>query len=458
MKKTTTLILILVLLSTLILSPIIAPAVSLQFGGFGTNNLLQSKSPPVPQTTADWLDVNLDVEFSFDENSVTIGWTGRPRTGAQSPFNPLYTWTKSGYIDGGIWEGNPGNATIYAVAWDNTTTASEVRDFLNTTMENYIRYTSYPSLSIFNFTDYENQTMWLFNDAIASHEEFLNNTFYLVNNATAYLMDGFNATGIIGSLSEYHIHLEWFESAPVADVTFTYTISDIITQQGDTYEFRLGDALGQSALLNLTGEGTVIINGPYNRVYVNGTPAWIFEDKTFPFYPISSEEYPLSDSTKDFEYWISYQEASSVLSISREFSTNAVNRGDLLTVNIFVENTGNTIFTQAVIRDVIPIENGVFQLVEGIASITIQHLQPGENITLEYTVMALQTGIYEYPAVVAIGIDLFNSQYAFTSTTESITIGGGLIPSELTLIGIAVVIIVIFIVLLILYRFRRRIF
>ncbi|MFX1508767.1 MAG: hypothetical protein ACFFBR_00540 [Promethearchaeota archaeon] len=454
----TTLIPILVLLAMLILSPIIAPTISLQLGESGKNNLLQSKSPPAPQITADWLDVNLDVEFGFDSDSVTIGWTGRPRTGTQSPFNPLYTWTKSGSIDGGIWEGNPGNATISAVAWDNTTTASEVSDFLNYTMENYVRFTSYPSLSSFNFTDYENQTTWLFNDVIASHEEFLNNTFYLVNNATAYLMDGFNATGIIGSLSEYHIHLEWFESDPIADVTFTYTISDIITQIGNTYDFRLGDAFGYSAPLDLTGEGTVIINAPHNRVYLNGTPTWVFEDKPFPFYPIGTEEYSLSDSTEDFEYWISFQEGSSVLSITRELSTNVLNRGDLLTVRIIVENTGNTIFTEAIIRDVVSIETGVFQLVSGIASTTIQDLHPGENVTLEYTAMALQAGIYEYPSVIIVGFDVFSSQHTFTSMTESITIGSGLIPSELSLIGIVVAIIIIFIILLILYRFRRRIF
>jgi len=426
--------------------------------GSGLNIPLISKSPPLPQITADWIDVNLDAEYTFNDDSVTIRWTGRPRTGAQSPFNPLYTWTSAGYIDGGIWEGNPGNATIYAVAWDNTTTAAEVTDFLNNTMENYIRYESYPSLSIFNFTEYENQTTWVFNDRIASHQEFLNDTIYLVNNATAYLMDGFNATGIAAGFTEYHIHLEWFLSEPVANVTLTYTIANVIENQGDISVFRLGRAMGLTAPLNLTGEGTLTIKGPYNRVILGGTPDWVFEDTTFPHYPIGVEEYVFDEDTEHFDYLISFQEGSSVLVITREFSANVLNRGDLLSVKITVENTGNTHFSDVVISDITSIEKGVFQLVHGIASTHVFDLQPSENVTLEYMAMALQSGIYEYPMVQAVGIDVFSGQYTFISTSESITIGSGLTPNEISLIGGIITVIVIVIILLILYRFRRRIF
>ena len=441
----------------LLINPFLAPAINLKLVESGTFSS-SSNAPPVPQVTADWLDVNVDAEYTFDTDSVTISWTGRPRTGAQSPFNPLYTWTNAGYIDGGIWDGNPGNATIYATAWDNTTTAAEVADFLNFTMENYVRYDSYPSLSIFNFTEYENQTTWLFNDGIASHEEFLNSTFYLVNNASAYLMDGFNATGIVADLTEYRIHLEWFESAPIANVTFTYTIANIIEQLGDTYTFNLRDALGTSVPLTLTGEGRLTIRGPFNRVYLSGTPETAFEEIIFPHYPIGVEEYLFTDTPEDFDYSITFQEGSSVLTISRELSTTTLNRGDVLSVRIVVENTGNTFFSEVTIRDVIAIETGVFELVGGLASRTVTSLMPGENVTLEYTAMALVTGIYEYPGVQVAGIDVFSSQATFTGTSQSITIGTGLTPNEVTLIGIVAATIIIIIVLLILYRFRRRIF
>ena len=441
----------------LLINPFLAPAINLKLVESGTFSS-SSNAPPVPQVTADWLDVNVDAEYTFDTDSVTISWTGRPRTGAQSPFNPLYTWTNAGYIDGGIWDGNPGNATIYATAWDNTTTAAEVADFLNFTMENYVRYDSYPSLSIFNFTEYENQTTWLFNDGIASHEEFLNSTFYLVNNASAYLMDGFNATGIVADLTEYRIHLEWFESAPIANVTFTYTIANIIEQLGDTYTFNLRDALGTSDPLTLTGEGRLTIRGPFNRVYLSGTPETAFEEIIFPHYPIGVEEYLFTDTPEDFDYSITFQEGSSVLTISRELSTTTLNRGDVLSVRIVVENTGNTFFSEVTIRDVIAIETGVFELVGGLASRTVTSLMPGENVTLEYTAMALVTGIYEYPGVQVAGIDVYSSQATFTGTSQSITIGAGLTPNEVTLIGIVAATIIIIIVLLILYRFRRRIF
>jgi hypothetical protein len=457
-KKKIALIPFLFLLSILVINPILAPAIGYQIGRTGNDATLTASAPPLPQTIPDWIDVHLDAQYTFDDDSVSIQWSGRPRTGAQSPFNPLYNWTNAGYIDGGIWDGNPGNATIYAVAWDNTTTAAEVTDFLNYTMEHYVRYDSYPSLSIFNFTDYENETTWLFNDAIASHEEFLNSTFYLVNNATEYLMDGFNATGIVADLTEYHIHLEWFENQPIANVTFTYTIANAIEDQSGISVFRLGRALGIDAPLNLTGEGLLTIRGPYNRVYLDGSPESAFEGIIFPYYPIGVEEYQFTDLLQEFDYTISFQEESSVLAITREFSTTVLNRGDTLTVRITVVNTGNTIFSTTTIHDVLAIEAGVFQLVGGTASTSVANLEPGENVTLEYSAIALVAGTYEYPAVQVTGINNFDNQNTFQGTTESLTIGQGLTPNEVSLIGIAAATVIIIIILLILYRFRRRIF
>ena len=458
MKKKIALIPFLFLLSILLINPILAPAIGLQMSKTGYNNPLTVTSPPLPQTIPDWIDVHLDAQYTFDDDSVSIQWTGRPRTGAQSPFNPLYNWTSAGYIDGGIWEGNPGNVTIYAVAWDNQTTAAEITDFLNYTMEHYVRYDSYPSLSIFNFTDYENETTWLFNDAIASHEEFLNTTFYLINNATAYLMDGFNATGIVADLTEYHIHLEWFEDQPIANVTFTYTIANAIEDQSGTSVLRLGRAMGINAPLNLTGDGLLTIRGPYNRVYLDGSPESVFGGITFPYYPIGVEEYQFTDIMEEFDYTISFQEESASLTITREFSTNVLNRGGTLAVRIIVVNTGNTIFSTATISDVAAIEAGVFQLVEGTASLTVSNLDPGENVTLEYSAMALVAGIYDYPAVQVQGINNFDNQNTFEGTTEPLTIGNGLTPNEVSLIGIGAAVIIIVVILGVLYRFRRRIF
>jgi hypothetical protein len=457
MKKTT-LIPLMVLLGILLLNPILAPGFYLQLKGPESSSPLNVNAPAAPQSTPDWLDVHLEAEYTFDNDSVIVSWTGRPRTNQESPFNPLYNWTKSGYIDGGIWDGNPGNVSIHAVAWDNATTAAEVRDFLNHTMVNYVRFTSFPSLSIFNFTEYENQTMWVFNDAIASHEEFLNTTFYLVNNATGYLMDGFNATGIAADLTDYHIHLEWFENEPIAQVNFTYTIANVIEAQDEAFVFRLGRALGLTAPLNFTGQGQLTIHGPFNRVYLEGSPELAFGDTVFPWYPIGVEAFGFSDETSEFDYTIRFQEGSSVLSVDREFSSTIINRGDYLSVRIVVENIGNTIFSEATVRDVIPIETGVFQLISGAASMTVFNLQPGENVTLEYTVMALASGIYEYPEVQIVGTDVFSAQYTFTSSTQQFTIGSGLIPNEVTLIGLVVALIIIVVILLILYRFRRRIF
>jgi len=456
--KKTTLIPLMILLGFLFLNPLLAPGLIFQVNEPAISSRLNANAPPAPQSTPDWIDVYLDAEYTFDNDSVVISWTGRPRTNPDSPFNSLYNWTKSGYIDGGVWDGNPGNATIHAVAWDNTTTATEVRDFLNHTMVTYVRYTSFPSLSYFNFTDYENQTMWVFDDAIASHEEFLNTTFFLVNNATGYLMDGLNATGIGADLTNYHIHLEWFENEPIAQVSFTYTIANVIEAQDDAFMFRLGRALGLTAPLNLTGPGQLTIHGPFNRVYLEGTPEIAFEGTIFPFYPIGVEAFGFSDETSEFDYTIRFQEGASILTVTREFSTTIFNRGDLLSVRVLVENTGNTIFSQVTVRDVIGIETGIFQLVSGLASTTAFNIQPGDNVTLEYTLMALASGVYEYPAAQIVGIDVFSQQRTFASSTQSFTIGNGLTPNEITLIGLGAGLIIIVVILLILYRFRRRIF
>ena len=103
-------------------------------------------------------------------------------------------------------------------------------------------------------------------------------------------------------------------------------------------------------------------------------------------------------------------------------------------------------------------EDGIFLLLVGTASTTVYDLQAGENATVEYAVMAIVEGSYEYPAVRVSGVDLFSDQYTFTSTTESLTITSGLLASETLLIQIGVIIVIIAIIGLILYRFRRRIF
>ncbi len=446
------------LLSVLIIQPLLVPTLNM-LGGPGIRLTPEDnlRAPPVPQGSSEWIDVSLEVEYSYDDTA-TISWTGRPATGPSSPFNPLYNWTKSGSIEGGIYDENPGNATIIAIPWDNLTTAAEVADFLNYTMENYVRYTSWPSLSIFNFTEYENTTLWVFNDTIASHLEFFNTTLYHVVNATAYLVNGFNATGIIAAMTEYRIYLEWFEAQPIAEVTFSYTIENASLLAGDIYNFSLGRAMGLMAPLNLTGSGSLTIRGPYNRMITDGSPASAFVNKIFPYFPIGDEIYDFNETEQEFDYNVWYKEPISDISISREVTPTGLNRGGLIAVTITVINTGDVPFAEIIVGDVIAIETGMFQLVSGTASIRVFNLEPGANITLEYTAIALVTGVYDYPAVQVAGIDMFSNQFTFTSTSQSLTIGNGLTPNEIVLIQIAVALIIIVVVLLVLYRFRRRIF
>jgi hypothetical protein len=444
------------LFGVLFITPV-APAFIMMNGGVGSSPILEANSntPIIPSGPADWVSVSLESEYFYNDTAV-ISWSGESRTVAQSPFNPLLNWTQSGSIEGGIWDGNPGNATITAIPLDNETTAAEAADFLNFTSTNYVPLDSWPSFSNFNFTEYENETLWTFNDPITSHEIFLNLTFYQVDNATGYLINGFNATGIATALLEYHIYMEWSDTD--ARLTFTYRIPGATELDGDSYIFSLGRAMGRTNPLILNGSGTFTVDGPSSRMITNGLPVEIFENDPFPYFPIGIEEYDFNLNPQDFEYTVWFQESISALVVSREINTHLLRRGDTLFVEITVINTGDVPFSQVIINDLQAIEDGIFQLAGGAASDTVFNLQAGENVTLEYAVMAIVEGSYEYPAVRVGGVDFFSDQYTFASTTESLIITSGLLPSETLLIQIGVILIIIAIISLILYRFRRRIF
>ncbi|MFX0167729.1 MAG: hypothetical protein ACFE89_08465 [Candidatus Hodarchaeota archaeon] len=464
MKAKTKLIPILILLGFLILNPVLTSSIAtFNDGSTKLSPTINTQTPPAPQDLPDWISVKLDASYHFNDTA-SISWYGMPRTGAQSPFNPLYAWTANGSIEGGVWEGNPGNVTITAMPWDDDVTALEIQNFLNYTMDNYVRCTSWPSLASYNFTEYENTTLWVFNDAIASHEEFLNTTFYLVNNATEYLMDGFNASGIASNFLEYRIYLEWNEDN--STVTFSYLIDNATLQTGDTYIFSLGRALGLTLPLNLSGPGRLTLSGPYNRMIVNGTPAEVLNNGIFPWFPIGVEIYDFTSVQQNFNYTIWFREPISTLAIARSFIQNSVKsptisalvRGEQVSVEITVSNTGDVPFDQIHIQDVQSIEEGMFQLIGGSISLQVETLKPGENVTIEYTVMAITAGVYEYPEASVVGIDIFYDQYNVQTSAFSITIGNGLLPSELTLIQVGVGFIIIVVVILLLYRFRYRIF
>jgi hypothetical protein len=432
-------------------------------GTSSTLPVVDAQAPPVPQDPPDWISVSLDATYHYN-NSATISWYGMPRTGAQSPFNPLFAWTANGSIEGGFWDGNPGNATITAMPWDNETTALEVQNFLNTTMDNYVRCTSWPTLAAYNFTEYENTTLWVFNDVISSHEEFLNTTFYHVNNATEYLMDGFNATEIASHLLEYRIYLEWNEDN--STVTFSYKIDNATDQNGDTYIFSLGRAKGQSLPLNLTGPGRLTLHGPYNRMIINGTPSEATNNGIYPWFPIGDEVHDFTDTLRAFNYTVWFREPISALTITRTFLRNGVqsstiptlSRGEQISVELIVTNIGDTRFNQIQIRDVQAIEDGMFQLTQGSASLQVENLDPGENSTIQYTIMATTAGTYEFPEASAVGTDLFFEQFIVQTSAFTMAIGSGLLPSELLMIEMGIATITIVVVILILYRFRHRIF
>ncbi|MFX1492371.1 MAG: hypothetical protein ACFFBU_08930, partial [Promethearchaeota archaeon] len=70
MKKKTSLISIVFLLSVLILQPLLFPT----FNMLGEPDITLTpdeklQAPPVPQVTSDWVDVSIDVEYFYDDTT-----------------------------------------------------------------------------------------------------------------------------------------------------------------------------------------------------------------------------------------------------------------------------------------------------------------------------------------------------------------------------------------------------
>lgn len=468
MPRYTTLISVLLLLTMLTASPFLSS--SMAISELGTQGLgqhttthsslpsiaLTEKAPPLPNGLPEWVDVSFQTRYFYND-SATVEWQGRPRWNVSSPYNPLFNWTTEGTIEGGLWSGNPGNATISVTAKTNDTKSEAVAEFLNYTMENYVRFTSWPSLSIFNFTEYENTTSWVFVDSIASLTELLNTTFHFVQNATEFLADGFNATGISESVTEWRVYMQWNETDSALE--FSYTIRNATTLESDTYIFSLGRALGRNTPLVFTGIGDITVRGPYDRMIVNATPTDFYSEISYPYFPIGEETFNLSEIIEyDFDMTIWYYQPNTGLSFDRDISNTDLARGQIITVTVTVINTGNLSFSDVFINDLGGILSGFFTLVAGNASLSKHTLSAGSSLTMEYSIMAIQSGSFELPAATVTATDILQNEFALSTGTTLINIIAGLLPSEVQLVIIFAGIIIALISILILYRFRRRIF
>jgi len=419
-------------------------------------SVVAGETPPTPNGPPDWIDVLLDVYYFYND-SVQVSWRGRPRTSLVSPYNPLYNWTMEGTIVGGVWPGNPGNATIRVSPKANYS-ASVVEDFLNSTMENYVRFTCWPSLDCFNFTQYENASLWEFEGRIASAEEFLNTTFHLVSNATRYLMDGFNVTGIIESLGNWRVRMQWNETD--SSLEFSYTLYNATDLVGDLYIFRLSKAMGRTEPLTLTGVGTLTVYGPYDRIIVNATPDSIYANTSFPIFPIGCNTFDFNEEVEqDFDLAFWFRRATAGISISREVSATSLQRGQVVTVIVTVENMGDLPLFDVTVSDLSGILSGAFVLVEGSASLFCPRLESGESLIMEYAMMAVQVGQVVLDGATVTARDLLAGEHVASTGDVTVSIGSGLLASEVLLIaggaGAAVALVVLLILARLLRRWRR---
>jgi uncharacterized repeat protein (TIGR01451 family) len=414
------------------------------------------KSPSLPQQTPTWDNVSIETHYFYND-SAQVEWFGQPRSSLYSPYNQLFNWTTSGTIEAGVWSGNPGNATITVVT-ERDFNETETIGFLNYTMENFVRFVSYPSLSIFNFSEYVNASSWIFTDEIASITELFNDTFYFVHNATRHFIDGFNVTGLVENIENWRILMQW-DTLTLDSLYFSYSIRNATINDGEEYIFSLGKVFGRTTPLEFSGSGTLRIHGPYDRMILNATPSSHYNSITFPYFPIGEEVFVFIELTsEEFDLTHEFRKPSSSINISREVSSTQIARGQTITINVTVANTGEVPFSEVTINDQGGILSGAFTLISGTTSTVLQQLDAGTSISMVYTVMPLQSGAIELPSATAITVDLLSNQLSDTTDPITINVGAGMLPSEqiILIIGIAALILVI--VILILYRFRRRIF
>ncbi|MFX1474315.1 MAG: hypothetical protein ACFFCO_02400 [Promethearchaeota archaeon] len=453
---------VLILITVLLASPVVTshtgvliPSSSGQATSPQTSIAIEAPNDitPPPPGTPDWRNVKALVEYFYND-SVNVSWKGKPWALYISPFRFLTDWTDNGTIEGGVWPGNPGNATIDAKIGNNETTSEEVADFLNFTMENYVRFASWPSLSIFNFDDYENETHWVFEDAIASSEEFLNTTFHLVSNGTAFLADGFNATGIVQNATQWRILMHWNDTG--GGLEFSYTMRNATKLQGADYIFSLARAFGQATPLTLSGNASLTIQAPYDRVVYNATPSYLYPNVSFPQFPIGEEYFVINETDQDFDLLIKFRQSTGGLEITRNISSNSIARGQTVVINVTFFNTGTRPLYNIEVRDLSSILSGAFDLVSGSASLVLSSLAAGESVTMQYVLMALQQGTFILEGAEISATDVLDYEYFRSTSTDTITVGAGLLSSEIFLMIIAVGFIVLVIILVILrWRFRR---
>ncbi len=451
---------VLILVTILIVSPLMAPQNGALIPSSEDNTSILTSLPLAasderapPRAVPNWRNADVTAQYFYND-SANVSWEGNPWATPTSPLRYLLDWTDNGTIIGGVWPGNPGNATIDVKIGNNETTSEEVTDFLNFTMENYVRFTSWPSLSIFNFDDYENETHWVFEDAITSTEELLNTTFHLINNATAFLADGFNATGIAENATRWRVYMQWNETGSA--LKFSYTIRNATLLQGDDYVFSLSRAFGRITPLTLSGNGSLTIQAPYDRIVFNATPSHLYPGITFPHFPIGEEKYYINENNQDFDIVIKFQQSTGGLDIIREVvSGNTIARGQTVVVNVTFTNTGSRPLHDIFVSDLSSLLSGAFALASGSASLDHPYLAGGESVTMQYVLIALQPGVFEFEGAEITATDVLQNDYFRSTSAVTITVGAGLLSSEITLIIIAVGIVAIVIVIL-LVRWRLR--
>ncbi len=452
---------VLILISILLASPLVTPQTGVpicpsseQATSLRTSlTTVTSRNTVPPPAIPNWQSANVATQFFYNDSAI-VSWEGNPWSITSSPLRYLLDWTDNGTIIGGVWPGNPGNATIDVKIGNNDTTSEEVTDFLNFTMENYVKFTSWPSLSIFNFDDYENETHWVFEDSIASSEEFLNNTFYLVDNATAFLADGFNATGIAANATQWRVYMQWNGTSSALE--FSYTIRNATLLQGDDYVFSLARAFGQVSPMTLSGNGTLTMRAPYDRVVYNATPSHLYPNITFPYFPIGEEVFYVNETDQDFDIVVRYQQSTGGLDITREVISETVARGQTIVVNVTFTNTGSRPFHNIYLNDLSSLLSGAFALVSGSASLNHPYLAGGESVSMEYVLMALQQGVFQLEGAEITATDVLQDEYYRSTSADTITVSAGLLPSEINLIIVAVgIVVLIIVILLVRWRLRR---
>ncbi|MFX1365280.1 MAG: hypothetical protein ACFFCE_17010 [Promethearchaeota archaeon] len=404
---------------------------------------------------------DLDIEFSkrdlnFNDDSgsrvVYSSSTGYIQFESHSNSIPLNTFDAASIVAYSYltdYNSNPGELNTYYINFKNI--GADFAKNLNISL-------SIPGIiDNANHFTLENSNLSYHLETLAPYEEkTLNFTFYVPNSISIKDISiiYYNPKNVQGDESSKIISLtnEVYVSAAVNYEDFfpfvrtleiNYNISDINTIN---YTLGIGDVFNLTVNLNNTSPNkfiipdvSIIMNDQYNGLRKIDNHSLYFENIEYNE-TISSTINLKKTGWKGYFFpsinYIEGSEGKSVqiessnfqilgeinFSITKSLNRDQIEKGDLVTVNIEVENTGNIVVEDIKINDIISYSQSDFSLLEGKLVNLVDSLEPNEKVNFNYTIRAKrQTFVTLNPARIKFYYLLENEEFSNSVDIKIIT-------------------------------------